>query len=115
MKELEQVKYQKSNGPIPKGTKGTIVHVYKYPTKAYEVEFFDLNGNTIGVYTVEESEIKKTDTLDIVKKYYPLVIGLTLCVSMAGYPLFRQAPSVFLLLMYLIGYFNLTKFYNDGN
>lgn len=36
MKELEQVEYQKLNGPLPKGTKGTIVHVYQYPTKAYE-------------------------------------------------------------------------------
>lgn len=111
MKEFEQVKYKKLNGPVPKGSKGTIVYVYEKHDRTYEVEFFDSNHKTIGVYTVEESEIYVPSTSSIVKKHYPFVLGLILCVCIAGYPLFRQAPSVFLLFMYLVGYFKLTKFH----
>lgn len=43
---------------IPKGTRGTVVHVHKRPSTAYEVEFFGSIGETIGVWTVEPEEIR---------------------------------------------------------
>ena len=49
MKELDAVKLIKEFSGLPIGTKGTIV--LEYDGKYYEVEFFDSNGDTIGVFT----------------------------------------------------------------
>lgn len=45
---------------VLKGTQGTIVMVYECPKIAYEVEFFNSNGDTIDILTVDE---KKFTTL----------------------------------------------------
>lgn len=49
MKELDVVKLVKDFGGLPAGTEGTIV--LEYDGTAYEVEFFDLEGETIDVLT----------------------------------------------------------------
>ena len=49
MKELDVVKLIKEFKGLPIGTKGAIV--LEYDGTYYEVEFFDSNGNTIGVFT----------------------------------------------------------------
>ena len=45
---------------LNKGVKGTIVFVYHEPNlpQAYEVEFFDENGNTLDIVTVEEEYLE---------------------------------------------------------
>lgn len=40
------------------GCVGTIVMVYDSPSLAYEVEFFDNNGDTIELLTVEPADIR---------------------------------------------------------
>ena len=49
MKELNVVKLIKEFNNLPIGTQGAIV--LEYEGTYYEVEFFDSNGDTIGVYT----------------------------------------------------------------
>lgn len=49
MKELDVVKLIKEFNGLHVGTKGVIV--LEYDGTYYEVEFFDSNGNTIGVFT----------------------------------------------------------------
>lgn len=49
MKELDVVKLVKEFNDLPIGTQGAIV--LEYDGTYYEVEFFDSNGDTIGVYT----------------------------------------------------------------
>ncbi|MCO8194767.1 MULTISPECIES: DUF4926 domain-containing protein [Anaerofustis] len=49
MKELDVVKLIKEFNGLPVGTKGAIV--LEYDGTYYEVEFFDSNGDTIGVFT----------------------------------------------------------------
>jgi hypothetical protein len=39
------------------GLRGTIVDIYKSPRIAYEVEFCDEDGETIGLSTLEPSDI----------------------------------------------------------
>ena len=51
MEELQCVKLIKEFRGLKIGTKGTIV--LKYTENDFEVEFFDENGDTIGVYTIE--------------------------------------------------------------
>jgi hypothetical protein len=47
--------------------------------------------------------------MQIIKKYYPFWLGLLVFILLNASPLIRQAPSVGMLIMYLIGYFKLTK------
>ena len=49
MKELDVVTLIKEFNGLPTGTKGAIVS--EYDGTYYEVEFFDSNGDTIGVFT----------------------------------------------------------------
>jgi len=49
MKELDAVKLVEEFESLPAGTEGTIVH--EYDGSAFEVEFFDKEGNTIDVIT----------------------------------------------------------------
>ena len=49
MKELDVVELIKEFNGLPVGTQGAIV--LEYDGTYYEVEFFDSNGDTIGVYT----------------------------------------------------------------
>ena len=48
MKELDVVRLITEFEGLPSGTKGTIV--CEYDEKAFEVEFFDNNGDTIDVF-----------------------------------------------------------------
>ena len=49
MKELDVVRLTKEFEGLPAGTEGTIV--CEYDGKAFEVEFFDNDGDTINVFT----------------------------------------------------------------
>ena len=49
MKELDVVKLIQEFNGLPIGTEGTIV--CEYDGKAFEVEFFDNDGDTIDVFT----------------------------------------------------------------
>ena len=49
MKELDSVKLIKEFKELPIGSKGVIV--LEYDGSYYEVEFFDTNGDTAGVFT----------------------------------------------------------------
>ena len=49
MKELDVVRLTKEFAGLPAGTEGTIV--CEYDGKAFEVEFFDSEGDTIDVFT----------------------------------------------------------------
>ena len=49
MKELDVVRLTKEFEGLPIGTEGTIV--CEYDGKAFEVEFFDTEGDTIDVFT----------------------------------------------------------------
>ena len=57
MEEYELVILNKDFEDLKKGTKGTIV--LKYNEDDYEVEFFDDQKNTIGVYTINISYLDK--------------------------------------------------------
>ncbi len=59
MKELDIVKLTKEFNGLKAGTEGTIV--LEYDGNYFEVEFFDKNNNTIGVFTIP------TELLEIVK------------------------------------------------
>ncbi len=61
MKELDVVKLTEVFNNLPAGTEGTIV--LEYDDKAFEVEFFDANGNTIDVLTVP------VELLELIKSY----------------------------------------------
>jgi hypothetical protein len=56
MEELECVILVKEFNELKIGTRGTIV--LKYTENDYEVEFFDCNGETIGVYTIGKEYLK---------------------------------------------------------
>ena len=49
MKELDIIRLTKEFEGLPIGTEGTIV--CEYDGKAFEVEFFDSEGDTIDVFT----------------------------------------------------------------
>ncbi len=61
MKELDIVRLTCAFENIPKGTEGCIV--LEYDGLAYEVEYFDNNGDTIGVLTTP------TEFLELVKTF----------------------------------------------
>ena len=69
MKELDVVKIIKDYEGIPSGTQGTIV--CEYDGKAFEVEFFDDNGDTIDVVTTpaELLELVEEYASDLINKY----------------------------------------------
>lgn len=60
MKELDVVKLVKDFNGLPIGTKGVIV--LEYDGTYYEVEFFDLNGDTIGVFTTPRDVLELVDS-----------------------------------------------------
>ena len=43
--------------PLPSGTRGAILMVYHDNPPAYEVEFVDDFGNSLGVHTVREVDL----------------------------------------------------------
>jgi hypothetical protein len=46
---------------IPVGSKGIILMVFEFPSKAYEVEFFDVTNRSLGTFTVTEDQIEYRD------------------------------------------------------
>ncbi len=46
------------------GDVGTVVHIYK-TGKAYEVEFFTLDGETLDVVTVEADQVRSVSNIDV--------------------------------------------------
>ena len=42
---------------LPSGTEGTIVFVYDGSN--FEIKFFDNNGDTIGIYTIEKKYLER--------------------------------------------------------
>lgn len=48
-----------AGGMLPAGSRGTVVLVHEKPIQAYEVEFLDDKGNTIGLPTLEADDIEK--------------------------------------------------------
>lgn len=68
MKELDVVKLLYDYEGVPKGTKGTIVSDYK--KGVFEVEFMDLDGNTIDVVTTPK------DALEVVCEYHKNSAGI---------------------------------------
>jgi hypothetical protein len=61
MKELDVVRLTKEFEGLPIGTEGTIV--CEYDGKAFEVEFFDNDGDTIDVFTTP------VEVLELLIKY----------------------------------------------
>jgi len=61
LSELDVVVLEKAlpGVPVPVGSDGTIVMVHSAEEQAYEVEFFDQNHKTIGVFTVVGGEYLK--------------------------------------------------------
>ncbi len=45
-----------------------------------------------------------------IKKYYPFWLGIVALISINGITVFREAPSIGMFIMYIIGYFKLTNF-----
>jgi hypothetical protein len=50
--------------------------------------------------------------MEKIKKYYPFWLGLLVFIALNGFEIIREAPSMGMLIMYLIGYFKLTKLHN---
>ena len=50
--------------------------------------------------------------MEKIKKYYPFWLGVLVCISINGYEIIRDAPSIGMLLMYLIGFFKWTKLHD---
>lgn len=46
---------------VPVGSEGVILMVFREPTLAYEVEFFDDTGGSLLNYTVEPDQIQKLE------------------------------------------------------
>ncbi len=45
--------------PVRIGTEGTVVLVFNSVPAAYEVEFFDAEGSSLGTFTVEEADLEE--------------------------------------------------------
>lgn len=50
--------------PVSRGAIGTVLIVYAGPPPAFEVEFFDEHGKTIGTFTVAGSDLAATNDHD---------------------------------------------------
>ncbi len=58
MKELDVVRLSEEFNGMPAGTQGVIV--LEYDGTCFEVEFFDLNGDTIDVFTTPADLLYQT-------------------------------------------------------
>jgi hypothetical protein len=61
LKEYDSVRLRKPllDNNIPVGSKGVVLLVYTNPRLAYEVEFFDPSGRSLGNFTMEEDHLEK--------------------------------------------------------
>jgi succinate-acetate transporter protein len=51
-------------------------------------------------------------TMKTFLKYYPFWLGLLVLIILNSFSIIRQAPSMGMIIMYLIGYFQLTKIHD---
>jgi hypothetical protein len=48
--------------PLPAGTKGAVLIVYSASPPAYEVEFIDNAGVSLGTFTAQETDLELVET-----------------------------------------------------
>ena len=48
-----------ADGNVPLGSTGTILIVYDHPVRAYEVEFMDNFGRSLGTFTTDDDHLEK--------------------------------------------------------
>ena len=46
-------------GGVPVGSQGVVLIVYREPTQAYEMGFFDTSLRSLGTFTTDDSHIEK--------------------------------------------------------
>lgn len=51
--------------------------------------------------------------MKIFLQYYPFWLGIFFLILLNGISIMRELPSIPMMIMYLIGYFKLTKLHND--
>jgi len=54
-----RLKHTVTTLPIQPGTEGTVLIVYSSTPQAYEVEFVDDAGRSLGTYTIEEANLEE--------------------------------------------------------
>ena len=57
--DMVELKSPLASSPIPSGTRGTVLMVFREPRVAYEVEFVSGSGKSLGTCTVEPGQIEK--------------------------------------------------------
>lgn len=62
IEEFDMVISNKCLRVVPRGTAGTVLHIYK-PETAFEVGFMDENGSVLDVLTVYRDDIEKLQSL----------------------------------------------------
>jgi hypothetical protein len=55
--DLVRLKAASDAVPLPVGTEGTVLLVFQADPMAYEVEFFDEEGESLWTYTVQENDL----------------------------------------------------------
>jgi hypothetical protein len=61
-----------SDEGLQKGDVGTVVHIHRHG-EAFEVEFMTLAGDTVGVVTLEASDVREVTSSDLthVREFIP--------------------------------------------
>lgn len=61
LKEYTVVRLKRADAkiPVPLGSKGAVLIVHPSTSPAYEVEFIDDSGKSLGTYTVEEVNLEE--------------------------------------------------------
>jgi hypothetical protein len=60
--EVVRLKDNQSSISVPIGSRGTVLIVHQTERPAYEVEFVDEHGVSLGVYTVQDADLMEDDT-----------------------------------------------------
>jgi hypothetical protein len=55
--DIVRLKAESDAIPLPAGTKGTVLVIYPDAPPAYEVEFVGDTGDSLGTFTVRESDL----------------------------------------------------------
>jgi uncharacterized protein DUF4926 len=56
--DVVTLKYATPTIPISPGTRGVVLILYPAHPPAYEVEFVDSKGESLGTYTVDEAQLE---------------------------------------------------------
>ncbi len=56
--EYDVVRLKRAKASVPAGTTGAVMMVYDSTPQAYEVEFVDSDGVTLGVLTAQEDDLE---------------------------------------------------------